>query len=180
MHEPVLAPWGPFYTVTGSSAAALIGLTFVVITLIGDGARRGNVTSSGVSVFTTPTVVHFGSALLISAAFCAPWHTLEGPAFVLFFVGVVGIAYVARALYHSQKMTGQYEPDWEDWTWYTIVPAIAYLVMTIAALTLVPLAQPIEFLAASTVTLLLVIGIRNSWDIVTYLAVAKPEQERNV
>jgi hypothetical protein len=53
-----LAGWENFYVVVSSSASALIGLEFAVITLIAntpiapDQAQGGN-------AFATPTIVHF-------------------------------------------------------------------------------------------------------------------------
>jgi hypothetical protein len=61
-----LAGWENFYVIVGSSAGALIGLQFVVITLIANrpiGPGQGE----GAGAFATPTIVHFGTVLLISA-----------------------------------------------------------------------------------------------------------------
>ncbi|MBV8117920.1 MAG: hypothetical protein JOZ01_08060, partial [Candidatus Eremiobacteraeota bacterium] len=71
----LLVPWGSFYVMTGSSAAALTGLMFVVITLV-MGTQRLTQSRDGVSTFSTPTVVHFCSALFVSALLAAPWHAL--------------------------------------------------------------------------------------------------------
>lgn len=68
-----LAGWENFYVIVGSSAGALIGLQFVVIALIADTpAARGLAQAS--AVYATPTIVHFGAALLLSAILSAPWH----------------------------------------------------------------------------------------------------------
>ena len=65
MHEAVspLAAWESFYVIVGSSAAALTGLQFVVMTLIAQ-IRPGSSRGESISAFGTPTVVHFGAALL--------------------------------------------------------------------------------------------------------------------
>ena len=58
--------WENFYVIVGSSAGALIGLQFVVITLIADmPITRGYAQAS--DAFSTPSVVHFGVVLLLSA-----------------------------------------------------------------------------------------------------------------
>lgn len=65
--------WENFYVIVGSSAGALIGLQFVVITLIADmRITRGNAQVG--DTFATPTVVHFAVALLLSAVVSAPWN----------------------------------------------------------------------------------------------------------
>jgi hypothetical protein len=66
-----LTEWENFYVIVGSSAGALIGLQFVVITLI---VRRPplRAAESGVA-FATPTIVHFGVAPFQSAIISASW-----------------------------------------------------------------------------------------------------------
>ena len=51
----------------------LIGLQFVVITLIADKPMIPGQAQAG-DAFATPTIVHFGAVLLLSAALSAPWH----------------------------------------------------------------------------------------------------------
>src|SRR4051812_2489772 len=64
--------WESFYVIVGSSAGALIGLQFVVITLIADmPLRPGDAEASG--AFTTPSVIHFAVVLFLSAVLSAPW-----------------------------------------------------------------------------------------------------------
>ena len=67
-----LADWGSFYVITGSAAAALTGLQFVVMALIPQTRARSD--RSAVGAFGTPTIVHFCAVLLISASLSAPWH----------------------------------------------------------------------------------------------------------
>jgi hypothetical protein len=54
-----LAKWDSFYVIVGSAAGVLIGLQFVVVTLV---AQRPalRVAEAG-SAFATPTIVHFGT-----------------------------------------------------------------------------------------------------------------------
>ena len=64
-----LSAWHDYYVIVGSSGAALIGIQFVVITLIGQ--RPEPAPAETVQAFGTPTVVHFASALLVSAIMAA-------------------------------------------------------------------------------------------------------------
>ena len=66
-----LAQWTSFYVIVGSSAGALIGLQFVVVTLIGEKPPVGAAEAG--AAFATPSVVHFCAALLLSAVLSAPW-----------------------------------------------------------------------------------------------------------
>ncbi len=79
--------WGNFYVIVGSSAGALIGLQFVVMTLIANmPITRGDAQAG--DAFTTPTVVHFGVVLLLSAVGIAPWNEIASVA-VLWGLGPV-------------------------------------------------------------------------------------------
>ena len=68
-----LAEWESFYVIIGTSAAALTGLTFVVIAVVADAGPRAT-TPLGIATFITPTIVHFCGALVISSILSAPWH----------------------------------------------------------------------------------------------------------
>jgi len=57
-----LAGWENFYVIVGSSAGALIGLQFVVITLIAEMPIAQGQAQAG-DAFATPTIVHFGAVL---------------------------------------------------------------------------------------------------------------------
>src|SRR2546427_5291581 len=90
---PALTGWENFYVIVGSSAGALIGLQFVVITLIAEiplvrDAQRAS------SAFATPTIVHFEAVLLLSAVISVPWHGIAGAAILWGALGLVGAIYV--------------------------------------------------------------------------------------
>ena len=65
-----LTAWDSFYVIVGSAAGALIGLQFVVVTLIAQRPIRAS--PDGSAAFGTPTVVRFGAALLLAALSRAP------------------------------------------------------------------------------------------------------------
>lgn len=174
----VLVPWANFYVMVGSSAAALTGLMFVVITLVTGNERVQPQSSEGTSTFSTPTVVHFGAALLVSAVLSAPWHRLVYPAVLLTCVGLFGVAYILNILRKARRLE-TYDPDAEDWTWYTILPALAYAAIALSALMLYFRPTAVMFAPAAGIVMLIFIGIHNAWDIVTYLAVGKRENNRS-
>src|SRR5215510_1146731 len=95
MTEPLLASWESFYVIVGSSAAALTGLQFVVIVLAAD---RAIGTSETTTSFATPTIVHFGSVLLMSGILSAPWQGVGWPLALLAVAGVVGCVYTSRVI----------------------------------------------------------------------------------
>lgn len=175
MHEAapsVLTAWANFYVITGSSAAALTGLMFVVITLVaGD---RSRTTIDGISTFSTPTVVHFCVALLVSAVLSAPWSSLVPASVLLGLTGLYGIAYAALVIYRIRtRISTMYQPEVEDWLWYAIVPLVAYAAIVVAALRLSPAPGGALFALAGAALLLIFLGIHNAWDVVTFIAVKK-------
>src|SRR5258708_15036701 len=72
-----LATWQNFYVIVGTAAATLTGLMFVVITLIVQLRVQVSSPRSGIAVFSTPNVFHFGAALLVAAILSAPWQALK-------------------------------------------------------------------------------------------------------
>ena len=170
----VLLPWIPFYTLIGAAAASLTGLMFVVITLVS--TVRGGRTPEGISTFSTPTVVHYASALIISAMLCAPWPTFGTPAVIVGLLGPIGMVYAVVLAVRAHRLD-TYEPDVEDWTWYTVLPFLAYLLILVSAIMLVVRPAAAPYVCAFGTLLLEVIGIHNAWDIVTYLAIARQRDE---
>ncbi len=170
---PVLAPWSNFYVMAGSSAAALTGLMFVVITLTAGLERRG--TQDGVSTFSTPTVVHFCAALLASAILIAPWPSSLGPALAIGVAALVGVAYSVRVIYRTWRLT-TYNADLEDWTAYAILPLVAYVALLASAVALPAFAPRALFVIAGSVVLLIFLGIHNAWDTVTFLAITRDDE----
>src|SRR5258708_14036842 len=74
---PELAEWESFYVIVGGGAAALIGLQFVVLTLIAEKPQL-NAPEAG-AAFATPTIVHFSTVLLIAAVLPVPWQGVAPP-----------------------------------------------------------------------------------------------------
>ncbi len=169
-----LAAWQNFYTIVGSSGGALIGLQFVVITLVA--GRRQRPTADALSAFGTPTVVHLGGALLISAIMTAPWLSLGSLSVVLGMCGVRGLAYGAISLHRAHRQS-DYKPVWTDWIWYSALPCIAYAALTIAGVVL-RTDPPFTLFAVAAVTLgLLFIGIHNAWDSATHMLVTGSDRD---
>jgi hypothetical protein len=164
----ILSGWENFYVIVGSSAAALIGLQFVVIALVKDMRTR---TSAGtISAFGTPTVVHLGGALIISSVMSAPWPTLFAVSAALTLCGLVGFGYSVGVTVHARRQTG-YKPVFEDWLWHVALPLSAYAAVTLAAVLLHVSARTWLFAIAGAALGLLLIAIHNAWDTVTYLVV---------
>src|SRR4051812_16249153 len=126
MEQAVLSPfaaWESFYVIIGSSAAVLIGLQFVVITLNAEMNTPG--VGAVIGAFSTPTIVHFCAVLLIAAILSAPWPAYASASIALGSAGVAGLVYTLMVLRRAQRQT-VYVPVIEDWIWHSALPLIAY------------------------------------------------------
>ncbi len=168
----LLGSWSSFYVMTGSAAAALTGLMFVVISLTMGRVRPNN--RDGISTFSTPTVLHFCAALFVSGVLVAPWHELLLPSLTVAGFGLYGVIYVTRIIFRTRNLH-EYTADAEDWVWYGVMPLLAYAITLGGAAALAAGAVKALFAVAGGVLLLLFIGIRNAWDVVTYIAVGGPD-----
>src|SRR5262249_11711440 len=159
--------WESFYVIVGSSAGALTGLQFVVMTLIIEsGGTRGR--SATVSAFGSPNVVHFCAALLVSAILSAPWHGLKPPGLTVALCGAVGFVYSILVLRRTLRQK-EYKPVLEDWIWHAALPMLAYLAIVYAGIALTRNAADTLYIVGGATLLLVFIGIHNAWDTVMYL-----------
>jgi hypothetical protein len=167
-----LSSWESFYVIVGSSGGALIGLQFVVITLIA--GRRDLARAGAMSAFGTPTVVHLAGALLVSAIMSAPWASLPILSIVLLMCGVGGLAYGVIVVRRARRQT-DYEPVGEDWIWHAVLPLVTYGALTLAAALLSMDPGHALFVIGTAALGLLIIGIHNAWDTVTHIVVSRSD-----
>jgi uncharacterized membrane protein len=170
---PELSEWESFYVIVGSSGAALVGLQFVVLTLIAEG--RARTSRETLNAFGTPTVVHFAGALVISAVMSAPWPSLRAAAVALVCCGLAGLGY-ALVITRRARRQGDYAPTREDWFWYVLLPCGVYGILAVAAMLLPGHAPSALFVVGGVSLGLILIGIRNAWDTVTYVITGEHDQ----
>jgi hypothetical protein len=171
-----LARWANFFVIVGSSAGALIGLQFVVITLVATMPHTPGQEQAG-GAYATPTIVHFGSVLLLSAVLSAPWHGIVGASVICLLLGLGGLAY---AIIVARRLRGQtaYQPVFEDWLFHALLPFAAYAMLAVSAYAARAHFYEPMFGIAAAALLLLFTGIHNAWDAVTYhVFVKKPQHE---
>ena len=171
---PELTEWNAFYVIVGSSAGALIGLQFVVLTLISERAQIRE--PSATDAFATPSVVHFAIVLVLSAVLSAPWRGVAGIAVCAALLGLAGVIYtliVARRL-RTQKV---YRPVLEDWAFHVVLPLIAYGMVALSAYLVTQNTRRGLFFLGSATLLFLFVGIHNAWDSVTYAVFVRRSDE---
>jgi hypothetical protein len=161
-----LEAWANFYVIVGSSAGALTGLQFVVMTLIAQAGRRGSRETLG--AFGSPNVVHFCAALLVAAIMAAPWRSLRQESLPLALLGLAGVLYSVEVLRRARRQR-DYQPVFEDWLWHTVLPLLAYAVLAVGGIVLGWESTGALFVIGGSTLLLVFIGIHNAWDTVTYI-----------
>jgi hypothetical protein len=169
-----MSDWADFYVIVGSSGGALIGLQFVVMTLLA-GKRQSSHTDA-LSAFGTPTVVHLTGTLLVSAIMSAPWPSLVPLSIAIGACGAGGLVYGAIVINRARRQT-EYEPVWQDWLWYHLMPCAAYGTLAITSAFLRTSTRSAPFAIAGAALGLLLIGIHNAWDTVTHIIVTNSGAE---
>ena len=162
----LLAGWDNYYVILGSSAGGLTGLTFVVITLIRDMRR---VTATGLNAYVTPTIVHFGGVLALSAFFSMPHQHPSTLSLGLAIGGLSGLIYSALLIRRMPRVASDYVPVREDWIFNVILPMVLYACLLLAAWLIWLWPEPTLYGVALVALTLLFIGIRNAWDIAAWM-----------
>jgi hypothetical protein len=173
MPVSLLADWGNFYVITGSSAAALTGLTFVVIAL----AANTSVTTTvwALHAFVTPTIVHFGTVLALAAFLSVPHQSLMSLSLGLGVAGVGGLVYGLIIGAIMRRHLSGYIPVREDWLWHAILPTLAYGALLGMAFLIWRCADQSLYGVAAISMLLLYIGIHNAWDVAVSISLRKQQ-----
>jgi len=164
-----LIAWENFYIIVGSSAGALIGLQFVVITLIDRASRPA---AEAGAAFATPSVVHFGAVLLLSTIMSVPWNGITAAAVLWGLMGLCGLAYSAVVARRMRTQT-DYRPVFEDWLFHALLPLAAYATLALSAFAAGSHTAGALLCVGASALLLLFIGIHNAWDSATYNIFAK-------
>jgi hypothetical protein len=160
--------WSDFYLLIGSAAAALIGLLFVVSTLT-SGLERSAV-QRGARLYLTPIVFHLAAVLVLSAVAMVPDVSRPAAAAAASAAAAIGFLYAAMILHGIASPTAEEPPHWTDKYYYGAAPALSYLGLGVVAAAIWLRAGWAPTAEAAIAMVLLLLCIRNAWDLVTWLA----------
>jgi hypothetical protein len=169
---PVLEHWGEFYLLVGTAAAALVALLFVAAS-IGAGMLTRHA-GGPTRTYMSPIAFHFTSALFVSAAALVPTHTRLTLGVLIALNAVAGIVYCAFVL---RRLFTDNISDLADKLCYGVIPLFAYLAGVAAAWLIFAGSNHAPEFLAGTVVLLLVVNIRNAWDLMLTLSRRRVEEE---
>jgi hypothetical protein len=160
--------WGEFYLLAGSAAAVLIGLIFVVISLMQNRSRSSVL--AGSKLYMGPIVLGVSFVLVLSAAALTPGITRGEFALVAGAVALWGLFRGVWSFVGIRKLFSNREVHWTDPWFYGVIPSAIYLGLGIVAFGFwrgCPLAH---YGIAAATTAILLCAIRNEWDLITWIA----------
>jgi hypothetical protein len=167
----MLEPWRDFFSVVGEASATLVGLMFVAAS-VGTGVFTEE-RQVGLRTLLSPTVVAFSAVLANSLVGLTPSSNREVPAVLVGGIGVLGLAYSAAVWRQMAKAGVLAKIDIYDRIWYAIAPACAYAVLTSAGAAFALDAGAAAVVLALGMGLLLLAGIRNAWDMTTWVVLRR-------
>jgi len=156
-----LTDWRDFYVMIGTASAAIVGASFIVVTLSAGLEDR----ALGIRGFISPTAVHLGSVLIGSAILMIPAIDAIAVALLLGIGGLAGLIYCGIVAARIWRM----KLDLEDRCFYALLPVAAYGMMVTVAILIVIEADSSLYVLAASLIILLIVGMRNAWDMASFM-----------
>jgi hypothetical protein len=153
----MLDRWHEFYILLGTAAAALVALLFVAAS-IGEGYLTAE-RQSPTRTFTSPIVFHYTYVLFVSLVVLMPVNTDGSLAAI---IGVSAALALLYSIYILVRVLRSATTDIDDRLGYGLGPAAGILTFERSVI-----GPP---LLAGGLILLLVINIRNIWDLTVFFA----------
>jgi cytochrome bd-type quinol oxidase subunit 2 len=170
--------WDNFYIMAGTSAATLIGLMFVVLTLGTHLAIPASRAGQGLDAFVTPTLVHFGGVLFQSMTALVPWWSRWPSAIIFGLSGLLGLTYAVLVVRLLRRLDFV-SLDHRDWFAYAGASGLANLSLLAGSAGLIAEKPFAPFAIAGGVALLLLVGIHDAWDITRWIAKNRDRSDRS-
>jgi hypothetical protein len=161
----MLEGWHEFYALLGTAAAALVALLFVAAT-IGAGylsAERAGPTQT----FTSPIIFHYTYVLFLSLVALVPTNTDASLAAIIGISAAVALIYSGFTLMRIMRSRAI---DLDDRLGYGASPLAAYAAAFAAAVFIFEHSAIGPPLLAGALILLLLVNIRNAWDLTVFFA----------
>lgn len=156
--------WENFFLMAGGAAAVLIGLIFVVISLIQD--RPRSQVLAGSKLYMGPIVLGVSFVLALSAAALAPGISRCEFAAITGAMALWGLVRGVMSIVGIGRLT---KVHWTDIWFYGVYPSVIYLALGVVAFALWMGWWWAQKALAAVVTLGLLLAIRNEWDLITWI-----------
>lgn len=139
---------------------------FIVATLTAelavDQLNRGTV------IYQSPTVFHLGVIVTVGALALMPDHLVPFAGVLFAVLGACGVVYSGVTLRRTFERNDFYQATPSDRLFFGVLPALCYLLMVTGGAAVFWAPEVAAELVAAATLLLLLVSIRNAWDIATF------------
>ena len=163
----MIAPWHEFYALLGTAAAALVALLFVAVSIGTSVLTPDPESRRNTSTYLSPVVFHYANLLFLSLIALIPTESWESFALA---IGVPGAGSAIYSFVIALRVHRSSMSDLADRLCYGAIPALCYATGPVTALFLLDEKPAGLNVLAGGALLLLVINIRNAWDLMISLA----------
>jgi hypothetical protein len=169
----MLADWHEFYGLLGTAAAALLSLLFVVAS-IGASAMTPQ-TAGGTRTFMSPVAFHYANVLFLGLVALIPVQTWESFGLT---IGVAAAGSIIYSLVILVRVLRDSRADVVDNFAYGAVPAVCYAAGLVSSVLILKESAVGLNVLAGAALLLLVVNIRNAWDLMLSMARRAATQQK--
>jgi hypothetical protein len=156
-----LREWTDFYLLVGTAGATLVALLFVAVSLGTGFLTRQR--AAATRTFFSPVVVHFAAVFAISAVALMPAHR---PVFYASLIGGCALVGAVVSLFTIVEMLRHKWTEYmEDQFAYGLLPLAGYIALLFAASMIFREREWSLDVLACALLVLLVVNIRNAWDL---------------
>jgi hypothetical protein len=163
--------WHDFYVLVGTASATLVGLMFVAASI--GSSVFSEQSRHALQAFISPTVVNFAAALFVCIGVMIPSQTWLSLGLLLAAGGVAGLIYSGRVWFHM-VVRRRFHVDAIDRMFYATVPLLGYLLVLVAGIMLLLGTRWSAEVTAAALVVLMFAGIRNAWDMTTWIMMRTP------
>lgn len=152
--------WHEFYGLLGTAASTLVALLFVAAS-VGVGILTSE-RATGTRLYLSPIILHYASVLFVSLVILIPalGNSMLGAIIALCgVVGLVGSVVITVRLFRDTKS------EFVDRFAYGAWPFVAYAGVASAGILVMRSSQRAPIILAASLLLLLLVNIRNAWDL---------------
>ena len=168
----MLGRWHEFYGLLGTAAAALVALLFVAASIGIGYLSTGR--ASPTRTFTSPVLFHYTFVLFASLMTLVPIDT-DTPLAVV--IGISAAAALAYSLFILRRVLRSAITDIDDRFGYGAGPPAAYAAILAAAVLIDAQSAIGPPLLAGALVFLLLVNIRNAWDLTVFFAQRRSASE---
>ena len=171
--------WDNYFMLIGTASGGLIGLLFVVVTLT-SGIERSRALRAS-TIYLTPTLIHFAVTMVSSAVAVAPRMNPRVAAVILIVAAVAGLTNAVRTCFGIYQFAKDGNPPhWSDAWCYGVAPGAIYLGLIGAAAGVWMGWSLAVGAGAALLMILMLVAIRNAWDLITWMAPRGPDGKDSV